>query len=120
MAYLRTPDVYLYLRSLHKPTLKSRNATSVLSTFMGTNGDVTLHNIIKGVFKVLKFELLMVLVDDTQPTCTPFRINGIESQKDRSGLNKIHKFDNAFTSLNKVWLTFIIRLVMSLSVDPSS
>ena len=87
---------------------------------MGTNGDVTLPNIIKGAFKVLKFELLMALVHDTQPYSTPFRINGIESQKDRSGLNKIHKLDNAFTSLNKVWLTFIIRLIMSLSVDPSS
>lgn len=64
----------------------------------------------------------MALVHDTQPTCTPFRINinGIESQKDQSGLNKIHKLDNAFTSLNKVWLTFIIRLIMSLSLDPSS
>lgn len=51
MAYLRKPDVYLYLRSLNKPTVKSRNATSVLSTLMGTNGDVTLQNIIKGAFK---------------------------------------------------------------------
>ena len=62
----------------------------------------------------------MALVHDTQPTYTPFRINGIESHKDRSGLNKIHKLDNAFTSLNKVWLTFIIRLIMSLSADSSS
>ena len=51
MVFLSKPGVYLYLRSLHKPTLKSRNATSVLSTLMGTNGDVTLHNIIKGAFK---------------------------------------------------------------------
>ena len=54
MAYLRKPDVYLYLRSLHKPTVKSRNATSVLSTPMGANGDVTFHNIIKVAFKSLK------------------------------------------------------------------
>ena len=47
MAYLRKPDVYLYFRSLHKRTVKSRNATSVLLTLMGTNGDVTLRNIIK-------------------------------------------------------------------------